>query len=339
MFHDVLGHEGQKALLEAAIHADRVAHAYLFHGDEAIGKRLMAIRFAQALNCEQREDATRGCGTCRSCVQTEAGTHPDVLLIEPDRELANPQIKIEQIRQIEQAIMYRPLIGDVKVILIDEADRLTLGAANALLKTLEEPPAHSVFVLITGRPFALPGTIKSRCQCLRFVAPARNQVEAALILKRNMPPRDARLLALICQGRLGQALQSDVQTVRNTNDEFRHILTPKILTSVTALLGIADSLSKAGRIPEALEWISHWLRDLLLVAVGAEPDLLLNTDSIDDLRKMAGTVRPQALLDVLAEIEGVNRSANRNVNLQLALESVLLHLRDVLLPAPSAASR
>src|SRR5579884_1985808 len=117
MFHDVLGHEGQKALLEAAIRAHRVAHAYLFHGDESIGKRLMAVRFAQALNCEQRDTAARGCGTCRSCLQTEAGTHPDVLVIEPDREAANPQIKIEQIREIEQAIMYRPLIGEFKVIL------------------------------------------------------------------------------------------------------------------------------------------------------------------------------------------------------------------------------
>ena len=109
----------------------------------AIGKRLTAIRLAQALNCEQppEAEALDSCGHCRSCRQIDARTHPDFFVIEPDPEQATPQIKIEQVREIEQQFIYRPLIGERKICLIDDADRMTIGAANALLKTLEEPPA------------------------------------------------------------------------------------------------------------------------------------------------------------------------------------------------------
>src|SRR6185436_10274410 len=144
-FSDIIGHEGPKAILKASIRHDRVAHAYIFHGEDGIGKQLAAVRFAQAINCEtaygsQGPDA---CGACRSCSQIEASTHPDFLLIQPDREMANPQIKIEQIRELEQQLVYRPLLSPRKVYVIDDADRLTQGAANALLKTLEEPVGHS----------------------------------------------------------------------------------------------------------------------------------------------------------------------------------------------------
>ena len=134
MFTGVIGHERQKTLLEAAIRHDRVAHAYLFHGDAHIGKRLMAVRLAQALNCEGPADAGEpdGCGPCRSCRQIEARTHPDFLLIEPDQEMANPQIKIEQVREIESQIIYRPLIGRFKIVLIDEADRLKTPSLEQL---------------------------------------------------------------------------------------------------------------------------------------------------------------------------------------------------------------
>ena len=131
MFKDIVGHEGPKAILQAAMRNDRIAHAYLFHGEDRIGKRLTAVRFGQALNCDASALDADACGSCQSCRQIEAATHPDFVLIEPDQELANPQIKIEQIRHLEQHIIYRPLIGRFKIVLIDEADRMTIGAANA----------------------------------------------------------------------------------------------------------------------------------------------------------------------------------------------------------------
>ena len=134
-FHTIIGHRSTIASLQTAAARQRLAHAYLFHGEDAIGKRTTALCFAQALLCERgpSEDGLDACGTCRSCHQIDARTHPDYFVIEPDRELATPQIKIEQIRQIEQQIIYRPLVGDRKICIIDDAERMTIGAANALL--------------------------------------------------------------------------------------------------------------------------------------------------------------------------------------------------------------
>ena len=108
----MIGHDQPKKLLQAAISSNRLAHAYLFHGEDRIGKRLLAIRVAQALLCDIISNPVDGCGTCRSCVQIESRTHPDFSVMHPDPEQQIPQIKIEQIRDLEQQIIYRPLIGD-----------------------------------------------------------------------------------------------------------------------------------------------------------------------------------------------------------------------------------
>lgn len=329
-FNDLIGHERPKAILKASILHDRVAHAYLFHGEDGIGKRLAAMRFAQAVNCDTDygPGGPDACGTCQSCCQIEAHTHPDFRLIEPDQELANPQIKIEQVRELEQQIVYRPLIGRRKICLIDDADRLTQGAANALLKTLEEPTAHSLFLLITSRPSALPATVRSRCQAIRFVPPARTQVEAALITRLEMPPDDARFLAMATQARIGQALKADVPTLRAQQDEFCRLTAPASLQSIATLLTTAEALHKSDRAPEALEWIAQWVRDLVLVGVGADPDALLNLERLADLQHAARSPQLGNLLDLLAEIETIQRSSARNLNLQMALENILLRLRD-----------
>ncbi|MFM8551392.1 MAG: DNA polymerase III subunit delta' [Nitrospiraceae bacterium] len=341
-FSHLIGHDRPKAILKAAILHDRVAHAYLFHGEEGIGKKLAAILFAQTVNCEtpygkQGPDA---CGVCRSCTQIDARTHPDFFLIEPDRELANPQIKIEHIRQMEEQIVYRPLVSPWKIYIIDDADRLTQGAANALLKTLEEPAAHSLFLLISSRPAALPSTVRSRCQSIRFVPLAKTQVEAALITQRNLPPDDAHFLSMIAQGRIGLALRTDLAEARKQQEEFAALTDPATLRSIATTLTAAESLSKSDRAPEALEWLTRWGRDLLLVRMGADPDHLLNRDRLQELERAAAIVQPRLLVEVLEEIQAVERHAGRNLNVQLALEQILLHLRDaVSSPSPAAPAR
>ncbi|MDE3018435.1 MAG: DNA polymerase III subunit delta' [Nitrospirota bacterium] len=333
-FSQLIGHDRPKAILMASILHDRVAHAYLFHGEEGIGKKLAAILFAQTVNCDtpygsQGPDA---CGTCRSCTQIDARTHPDFLVIEPDREMANPQIKIEQVRQLEEQIVYRPLVSPWKIYLLDDADRLTQGAANALLKTLEEPAAHSLFLLVSSRPSALPTTVRSRCQSIRFVPPAKTQVEAALITQRDLPPDDAHFLSMLAQGRIGLALRTDLAEARKQQDEFSSLTNPATLRSISTILTVAESLHKSDRVLEALEWLTRWGRDLLLVRMGADPEHLLNRDRLPDLQRAASTVQPQLLVQVLEEIQTVERHAGRNLNLQLALEQILLHLRDAVAP-------
>src|SRR5262245_34339778 len=339
-FHTIIGHRSTIVSLQTAAARQRLAHAYLFHGEDAIGKRTTAHSFAQALLCEGHpsEPDLDSCGICRSCHQIDARTHPDYFVLEPDPELATPQIKIEQIREIEQQIMYRPLVGDCKICMIDEADRLTIGAANALLKTLEEPPDHSHFLLITSRPASLPATIRSRCQLLRFATPARTDVEAALILKREMRPADARFLAMLSEGRLGEALSTDLKSVRAQQQELIELVSPNFLRSVTNVLTAAESLAKADRAADTLSWIARWVRDLAIIRVGGDRDQLLHLDQMQVLERDARQASTDALLDLLRDIEETQQQATRHLNLHMALENILLRLRDALvtsLPQPA----
>lgn len=328
-FRDITGHERPIEILKAALSHQRLAHAYLFHGEAGIGKFLTATRLAQALHCEQ-PDHSDSCGACRSCQQVAARTHPDYVVIEPDRELATPQIKIEQVRDIEQQFIYRPLMGERKICLIDQADCLTIGAANALLKTLEEPPGHGLFILITNRPHALPITIRSRCQSLRFTTPARTQVEAALILKREIPPADARFLALVTDGRIGEALTMDLADVRARQQECLELVAPATLQSTTAILSAAESLAKADRGGEILSWLTRWIRDLVLVHVEGDRDQILHLDCLAQLQRYAEQADLGLLLDLLRDIERTEQQATRHLNLHMALETCLLRLRDAL---------
>jgi DNA polymerase III subunit delta' len=331
-FRDITGHERPIASIKAALSHNRLAHAYLFHGEAHIGKALTALRLAQALNCERPSptDDQDSCGLCRSCVQIEARTHPDFVVIEPDQELAVPQIKIEQVRDLEQQFIYRPLIGERKICLIDDADRLTIGAANALLKTLEEPPGHGLFILISSRPQALPITIRSRCQSLRFTPPAHTQVEAALIMKRELPPSDTRFLTLFTEGRIGEALTLDLEALRVQQRECLGLVSPAALTSINTILTSAESLAKADRGREVLNWLGRWIRDLVIVLVGGDRDQLLHLDQAEQLHRYAQQADVGLLLDLLNEIERTEQQATRHLNVHMALETILLRLRDAL---------
>lgn len=346
-FRDVIGHERPQKILRAAFEHDRVAHAYLFHGEERIGKRLVAIAFAQALSCDSPPPSEPdACGACRACRQIEARSYPDFFMIEPDREQApstqpvlspskrsgqaHPQIKIEQVRELEEQIVYRPLVGPRKICLIDEADRMTPAAANALLKTLEEPPGHSLFLLVTSRPFALPATIRSRCQGIPFVTPPRGQVEAALVTRRGLSVPDARFLTLLTEARIGEAMEADLETIRAAHSEFATLTSPAFLRSPAEVLTAAEILHKSDRAAEALNWIARWSHDLLLVKIGAGVEHLLNPERLSELREAASQIEVDGVLDLLEELERIERAETRNINLQLALETVLLRLGDVL---------
>jgi DNA polymerase III subunit delta' len=331
-FAEITGHEQPISLLQASVRNGRLAHAYLFHGEARIGKWMTAVRLIQALNCEQpsHTDNFDSCGHCRSCLQIVARTHPDCFVIEPDPESATPQIKIEQVREIEQQFVYRPLIGERKICLIDEADRLTIGAANALLKTLEEPPGHGLFILVSSRPHALPITIRSRCQALRFTAPARTQVEAAVILKRELPPADAHFLAVLADGRIGEALETNVTEVRARQKECLALVKPQSLTSSTAILAAAEALAKSDRGAETLSWLTRWVRDLVIVIVGGDQDQLLHLDQLVDLRQYAKRTDVDLLLTLLNDIERIQQQAARHLNMQMALETTFLRLREAL---------
>jgi DNA polymerase-3 subunit delta' len=339
-FTDITGHEQPISLLQASLSNRRLAHAYLFHGEASIGKRMTAVRLAQVLNCDHPilTETPDSCGQCRSCLQIAARTHPDYIVIEPDPEAATPQIKIEQVRELEQYFVYRPLIGERKICLIDDADRMTIGAANALLKTLEEPPGQSLFILVTGRLHALPITIRSRCQTLRFTTPARTQVEAALILQRELPPDDARFLAFLTDGRIGEALTMNVAEVRARQQECLALVKPESLASSTTILSASEGLAKSDRGEETLAWLTRWIRDLVIVIVGGDQDQILHLDQLAELQRYADRSDIDLLLTLLSDIEKHAQQATRHLNVQMALETTFLRLREALGLVPAGAA-
>jgi DNA polymerase III subunit delta' len=230
--------------------------------------------------------------------------------------------------------MYRPLIGERKICLIDDADRMTIGAANALLKTLEEPPAHSLFLVISSRPAALPATIRSRCQALRFTTPARTQVEAALILTREIPPADARFLAIVSEGRLGEALTADVKDTRARRQQLVDLVRPQALQSIGSILSSAEAIAKGNHAQDMLTWLARWIRDLVLIQVGGDRDQILYLDDVATLEAYAKQADTDSLLALLREIELTEQRATRHLNLHMALEMILLRLRDAVTASP-----
>ena len=265
-FNRIIGHHRPIMWLQTAVKTDHLGHAYLFHGEPAIGKRQTAIALTQLLHCEkpQLDSTPDACGTCRSCHQVEQAIHPDCLIIETeDGQKQNPKIKIDQIRAIEHLVIYRPLVGSHKVCLIDEADTMTTEAANALLKTLEDPPDHCLFLLVSSRPEHLLPTIRSRCIALRFSPLPISAIDEFLRQNTSMEPSDAKLVATFSEGRLGQALHLNPEELKVKLRQYWALLFGEHLTSVTQVFDISESLVKSNQVAEAVQWFQQGLRELL----------------------------------------------------------------------------
>ena len=324
-FADIIGHDSAKTLLRSAILQNRLAHAYLFHGDDRIGKRLLALRLAQALLCETVPDdpTPDACGACRACRQVDARTHPDFMVIEPDQELANPQIKIELIRDIEHQMIYRPLIGDRKICLIDDADRMTIGAANALLKTLEEPASGTLFLLVSNEPERLLPTIRSRCQSVAVPLPSAERSHAWLAAAGTTD--GARWLALsggapllaVELGGSGERLLIDAllgQLSRGAS------LDP--LVAAAALEKIVKAEKGGTPMKRLMEWAQKWFVDMSLAASGLPVRYF-----VDENKQIAGLVAstdPQRVLAFARKALQYKRHSEHPLNSRLFLEDFFM---------------
>ena len=327
-FKTVIGHEQPKRFLQAALQSGRLAHALLFHGEDRIGKRLVAKVLAQAVNCEASPALSPpdACGICRSCHQIDIGSHPDVTMI----EATSGKGETDQTREIESRFIYRPLIGTRKIVILDNADLLRHEAANALLKTIEEPPPDSLIILVSAQPELLLPTIRSRCQELRFAPLAIGLVKDILIQQRRLSDTDARFLAMVSGGRIGLALEADVDALRAERADFLALVSPQSLESVGALLGVAEAMAKSEESEAALGWLAGWFRDLAIVKVGSDQDRLLNTDCLDDLQRFATQLTLEKILELADFVETMEKGLERNLNKQLMLEGLLLRLRAAL---------
>ena len=327
-FDAIIGHERPKRFLQAALRSERLAHALLFHGEEGIGKLLTARVLAQAVNCEAEPvpEPPDACGICRSCRQIEAGSHPDVTILTATGEKG----ETDHTREIEARFIYRPLIGRQKIVILDNVDLLRREAANALLKTIEEPPPDSLIVLVSARPEALLPTIRSRCQEIRFAPLALDVVEETVRRRRGLPEKDARFLAVISGGRLGLALTAEPETLRAERAEYLRLVSPDSLESTGGLLSVCESVGKSDQAEAALGWLTAWFRDLIIVKVGGDRARLVNSDCLAQLDALAARLRIETILDLAAYVKSMHRGLERNLNKQMMLEGLLLRLQAAL---------
>lgn len=336
MWH-IHGHEWAIEQLRSNIRTQRVAHAYLFAGPSGIGKSLLALRMAQALLCERQDGDP--CLQCRTCRRIEHGTHPDVRVAgmatqaaaaKADEATRQKELKIATIREWQRDLALRPFEAQRRVLILHDAERLSEEAANAMLKTLEEPPDYATLLLVAHSSELLP-TIVSRCRVLRLRPLPRAQVAAAL-QARGAEPAQAAELAAWSDGRVGWAISMlsdpDAQTARRAQ------LTELIALSrqdVGAGLHWAEQRAReyrAGDQETVLAWLElwqRWWRDVIYAAAGCD-EAITNIDRRTELHAIARRVIPVAAFTFLQHLITAAQQLRENVNPQLVLEHLILHL-------------
>jgi DNA polymerase-3 subunit delta' len=326
----VIGQRTMLARLAARAARGELAHAYGLFGPRSIGKRTVALRLAQTLNCQHPDAPAGGCGTCLACQKIERGSHPDVTLVERDPALK--EISIEQVRAMQQDLALRPLEGRRRVVIIDDAAELNLFGQDALLKTLEEPPAHAVLLLITPAPTVLHETIQSRLQPLTFRAVPTAEIATGLTERKV---KDAARLAAAAGGRPGLALRlaADDAGERTQRAALEQELLRLVASGLTdrfawaaALADESDARKRAAAIDLRLD---HWVelvRDAAVQGLGLAAEGALRPDRTAQTAKIAASANARELVDTALLMEKLRRDLTWNANSRALLELFALKL-------------
>lgn len=321
----VFGHHWAVDLLDRGLRAGRLPHALLLAGPPQIGKRTLALALAAALICQGDE---KPCGRCRACRLVAQGVHPDVRLVAADESERGREgvLKIDQIREVQREAALAPMEARHKVFVLRELERANLPAANALLKTLEEPPAQVVLLLTSARPHALLPTIISRCQVLGLRGLPRQEVGDALVSQWSASREQADLLARLAEGRLGWAVQR-LTDAKAWDERTRRLAEARALPRQSRLqrLAYADELSRtpAAVLPTLTLWVSWW-RDVLLVQQGCA-GAVRNADLAAELAGDAAWYDAVQVQSYLTRLQAAPAQINQNANARLLLETLVLH--------------
>jgi DNA polymerase-3 subunit delta' len=319
---EIVGHKQSVKILMNAVSSGRVAHAYLFAGPEGVGKDTTAMAFARALLCSSTTGGD-ACGLCRECRQVSGGNHPDFYLVDP----SGLSIKIEQVREIQRKAPYRPYQGGRKIFLIRQAEAMTAEAANCILKTLEEPPGDTVFILVSARPQVLLPTILSRCQVIYFKVMAVPDLIQGLVTLKGLPVEESRLYASLAGGSMGRALSYASGSLLADRDGVNALAETLRKCGPLEAMEMAEKVSDSK--PKALftlDTLACWYRDLMVFREAGDAGCLFNTDRADIIRMEAGRYDTTRILEIIEEIESTKRKIEINANTRLALETLFLRL-------------
>jgi DNA polymerase-3 subunit delta' len=316
-FKDIKGQDRPIQILKEYLKTAQVAGAYLFTGEDAIGKQLAAFTLAKAINCLDQEYDS--CDGCSSCAKIDKGRHPDIHFI----GLTNSDnIKIESIRDIKRNIALRPYEAKMKVFIINDAHNLTPEAANSILKILEEPPKDSIFILISSKPALLFKTIISRCKIIKFYPLKRLELKEILRKDYRIENNLAHFLAYFCEGRIGKALKlKDTDILMQKNrviDEFAISKNPDNLEMLVS--------QSREDLRGQLNILTSWFRDIYLIKTGLTHSELINLDRKDELLKLMNRYTFFDLDEALRSISDSLLYLEQNANIKLLLSNLRAEL-------------
>lgn len=343
-FADVQGHERPKQILQRALAAGRMAHAYLFHGPTGVGKETLAVALFQRLNCPQ--GGADGCGTCSACrriaadaqasrQKPERGDEDQIGWSYTDLHVLRPVgsfIRIEAVRALARRLPFPPVEARVRCILVRDAHALHPAAANALLKNLEEPTSHTLFVLVTEAPHLLLPTIRSRCQSVAFGGLEPKAV--AHIVRAHAEVDDDSLPALVglADGSPGRALELLGHEALAERVPFLRQVARLPAGSAADALRLAELLADRRHrdaLPLYLHLLRLWCRDALLLDSGLAAESLVNRDLLPELRAELARGGHAAVLQRIAWLERAEQALRGNANVALTLDWLLVHFAHV----------
>ena len=344
MFNNLVGNENVKQTLRRLIAKGRVPNSLLFAGDEGIGKRQFAMELARAFVCSEPVDG-EGCGVCPACRRVDNfvipaptdknksdfekvffGGHSDVGKVVTYKRF----ILIDAIRDVERHANFLPNEAKARFFIIDAADKMNDQAANALLKTLEEPPSTSHIFLITSRPDSLLPTIRSRCQTLRFAPVDTAEIEKYLVAEKAYTHDEARLAARLSRGSIGRAVSINVEEFRARREKMLAVVSTAVKgRELAVLLKIAEEMNDARNkemFEENLDTLQSLIHDVWTINITGETHRVVNSDLEDKLADLAGEVGTSDLPAWLRSIDQLREDLIVNINRKVAADALFVSM-------------
>ena len=326
-FKHIVGQKQPIDILKKNLEKGIFPHSYLFYGSESIGKKKTAITLAKSLNCLQARPVD-SCGQCISCQKIDHGNHPDFFLIEPVKNSSTAKeeyIRINQIRDLQKKLNFLPYEGTTKVAIIDSAEKMNLQAANAFLKTLEEPPISTVLILIVTNLYQLLPTIVSRCQRIMFNPLPSEEVKKILSKKMEIDTAELDFRVSYCRGQINRALKEDLFLNSQNRKELLNLIDTTSFDQVDIIFQWSKKWSKSSdSLPVLLDELMNLLRDLAFLKSCCPNEHIFNKDMIISLKAVAVKKKLSALLEMFESVLHAKYDLQNNLNIQLTLETMLL---------------
>lgn len=327
-FADIYGHEQIKEHLQNAIRLNKVSHAYIFNGPMGSGKKMTAGIFAETLQCERH--GQEPCGTCHSCIQSESGNQPDIIWVHHEKP---GSIGVDDVReQVIGDMQIKPYSSRYKIYIIDEAEKLTQQAQNALLKTIEEPPAYGIIILLTTNADTFLQTILSRCVRLDFRPLRDTLVTQYLQEKYDLTDYECRFATAFAQGKIGRAVTiATSKEFAQLKEEVMHVIRyAKEMTTAEIMAEVKNIANYKLTIDDYLDLMAMWYRDVLVFKSTKDSNALIFKDEMSLLAEQAKNCSYEGLEDILKSIDKVKLRLKANVNFDLVIELLIMAIKEAM---------